>query len=287
MAVTPAPGQERRRMNVAVKANERFLDTGVEQSARDWDQLLAHQVDLLLADELLLLRGLPSWRDARRVIDAGCGNGYYLSRLAGFFPDKEYVGVDISPELVATAAHCNPQHSFVTGDFFALDVAPADVVVMRFLVQHLQNFGAILRGAERALKPGGTLVIIESDMSRSEIRPVPEAFHRMLLAYHMASAAEGGLKTELLTDIGTLIADSNEPWRLQAEHEARTVRVGPFTDSKLLSVFGKWVDLAERSQMFPFDFGGVRRELAAWAAAPSSFVSLSTRIFVLEPQRLA
>lgn len=274
-------------MNVAVKANQRFLDTKAEQSAQDWDQLLAHQVDLLLADELMVLRDVPAWRDARRVIDAGCGNGYYLSRLAGFYPDKDYVGVDISAELIAAARLQNPQHEFLTGDFLTADVAPADVVVMRFLVQHLKDFPSILQGAERMLKPGGTLIIIESDMSRSEIRPVPGAFHRMLLAYHVASASQGGLKTELLTDVRKLVADSNRNWAVTGEQEARTVRVGPFCDSKLVSVFLKWVDLAERSAMFAFDFASVRDELALWAKQPAAFVSLSTRLFVLEPRPLA
>ncbi|MGD9737860.1 MAG: trans-aconitate 2-methyltransferase [Bauldia sp.] len=271
----------------SVAANQRFLATKQSQSARDWDQLLAHQVDLLLADELPLLRSLPAWREARRVIDAGCGNGYYLSRVASFFPEKDYVGVDISKELIEAAREAHPEHAFAAGDFFAADMEPADVVIMRFLVQHLRDFRAVLQGAARALRPGGTLIIIESDMSRSEIRPIPGAFHRMLLAYHKASASEGSLKTELLTDVRKLICDADEPWSLAAEYEAHTSRVGPFDDGKLVSVFLKWVDLAERSAMFAFDFDSVRAELAQWSRNPAAFVSLATRLFVLEQRSLA
>lgn len=273
-------------MNVAVAPNKRFLDTTARQSADDWDQLLAHQVDLLFADELLMLRGLPAWTSARRVIDAGCGNGYYLSRLAAFFPEKEYLGIDISPELTAAAAIHHPELTFETGDFFSVDAEPADVIVMRFLVQHLKDFGEILRGAECMLRPGGSLIIIESDLSRSEIRPMPPGFLRMLIAYATASASQGGLKGELLTNIGKLIADTNQPWDVTVEHEAHTVRVGPFEDGKLVSVFGKWVDLAERSAMFAFDFDGVRAELCSWSRQSASFVNLSTRMFVLEPRAL-
>lgn len=273
-------------MTVGVAVNQRFLATSQAQSARDWDQLLAHQVDLLLADELPLLAGFPAWREARRVLDAGCGNGYYLSRVAAFFPEKEFVGIDISNELIVAARQAHPDHAFIAGDFFTADIEPADVVLMRFLVQHLRDFRAVLRGAARALKPGGTLVIIESDMSRSEIRPLPGAFHRMLLAYHEASASEGGLKAELLADVRKLICETNEPWGVVAEYEAHTSRVGPFDDGKLVRVFLKWVDLAERSGMFAFDFGSVRAELDDWWRNPAAFVSLATRMFFLQPRPL-
>ncbi len=78
-------------MNAAVAANRRFLDTTSSEAAREWDQLLAYQADLLFADELRQLRSLPEWIAAGHVIDAGCGNGYYLAKLAAFFPNKRSI----------------------------------------------------------------------------------------------------------------------------------------------------------------------------------------------------
>lgn len=90
----------------------------------------------------------------------------------------------------------------------------------------------------------------------------------------------------LLADIDRLVASTGEHWAVD-QHQVMTRRIGPFADSKLLQVFLRWVDLAERSAMFVFDFAGVRDELAAWGLARASSVNLATRIFVLKPQAFA
>ncbi len=270
-------------MNVDVAANKRFLDTSATRSAQNWDELLVSQVDLSIGSELTMLLSLEQWHRARRVIDAGCGNGYYLAQLREHFADKNYLGIDISPELTASALTRHPEIEFETADFFAASAAPADVVVMRFLVQHLGDFAAILRQARQMLRPGGVLIIIEADLSRSVIRPLPPMFLQMLATYQKASVADGGLKDQLLDDVGALIAKSGESWQVAATRENGTSLVGPFAGGNLIKVFGIWVELAESSAMFEFDFAAVRRELATWAMQPAAFVNLVTRMFVLEP----
>ncbi len=271
-------------MNVEVAANKRFLDTTASQSAHDWDELLTSQVDLSIASELSMLLRFDGWMGARTVIDAGCGNGHYLAELKSFFPEKHYLGVDVSPELIATAAHRHVDIDFVEADFFALDADPADAVIMRFLVQHLGDFGSILKQARRLLAPGGSLVIIEADLARSLVWPLPATFYRMLDTYGRVSTADGGLKARLLGDVEGLIADTGEAWHVSATRECATPLVGPFAGHPLEVVFGKWVDLAERSAMFAFDFPAVRAELKRWANEPKSVVNLVTRMFVLEPE---
>ncbi len=270
-------------MNLDVAANKRFLDTSATSSAQYWDELLVSQVDLSIASELGMLLGLDAWQRADRVIDAGCGNGYYLSKLRAHFPQKSYLGVDISPELTSSATLRHPEIEFETADFFRVSAPPADVVVMRFLVQHLGDFRAILRQSRELLRPGGALIIVEADLARSTVRPVPMAFYQMLTTYREVSVADGGLKERLLGDVEALIAETGEPWRLAGTSEDGTALVGPFSGGDLEMVFGRWVDLAESSNMFAFDFATVRRELAEWAANPATFVNVVTRMFVLEP----
>lgn len=269
-------------MGTTVAANKRFLDTSLSQSARDWDQLLDDQVEILFAEEFTFLRSLPAFASARRVIDAGCGNGSFLAKVAAFFPDKDYRGIDISPELSGLARRRHPNLAIETADFFKAKAAPADVLVMRFLVQHLGDFGAILRRARQLLRPDGALIVVEADLGRSQMLPVPANFIRMLLAYGKASAADGGIKAALLADPAALVAATGEPWTV-TEHQALTTRIGPFANGRIIRVFAHWVDLAERSEMFLFDFAGVRAELTAWGELPASFVSLATRFFVLKP----
>jgi len=265
--------------------NRRFLATTDDRSAADWNRLLENQVDIILADELTMFQSTPEWLAAQSVIDAGCGNGYFMSKVAAYFPEKDYLGIDLSPELVAIARENHPRRTFVAGDFFTTPLGRADIVLMRFLVQHLSDFGAVLRRAAELLRPGGTLVIVESDLARSLLLPQPRTFLAMLVEHQRAAASSGSVRTRLLASPGDLVSASCEPWRLIATREATTARAGPFAGSKLLAVFNFWVDLAERSDMFAFDFAAVRRDLAQWGEEEAACVSLATRMFVLSPER--
>lgn len=106
----------------------------------------------------------------------------------------------------------------------------------------------------------------------------------MLVEHQRASAATGSVRMRLLATPGELVRATGEPWRLVATRDTSTARAGPFAGSKLLAVFNGWVDLAERSEMFPFDFDAVRRELAQWGGQEAACVSLATRMFVLSPE---
>src|SRR5262249_11823891 len=195
-------------MQLAVEANERFLNTAAPRAAADWDSLLAYQVDLAFPQELKFLVSLKAWRDATCVLDAGCGNGYYLSRLHEFFPEKRYFGVDISPELVAIAARRHPEIAVTMSDF--IKDAPNcrfDLCVMRFFVQHLKDFGAILQAADRLLAPEGRLLIIESDLAASGHHPDLPALTEMLLTFARVSGEQGAIKPRLLADAGRLVRE--------------------------------------------------------------------------------
>src|SRR3954451_2995049 len=80
-----------------------FLDTSTTPASDQWDDLLSLQVELFLPQELDFLRGHPAWRAASTVLDVGCGNGYYLAQLQSFFPEKAYIGIDVSRELIDVA----------------------------------------------------------------------------------------------------------------------------------------------------------------------------------------
>ena len=275
-------------MTTEVEPNAKFLDTSAPRSAADWDALLAHQVDLIFPQELAILLSLDAWRNATRVLDAGCGNAYYLGKLQQFFPEKQYSGVDISPQLIEVAARRYPSIDFTASDFLAYPAEPRfDLVIMRFLVQHLKDFGKVLEGVERVLRPGGRLLTIESDLSNSRHLPPLPVFTDMLLTFERAAAAKGGLKPRLLSDAAKLVRDSGRPWIVEEERIGTSPRIGPFLGSPLLAVYLLWVELCERVGMFAFDFAAVREELNGWAANPATLSDVAMRMFVLTRDRVA
>jgi SAM-dependent methyltransferase len=99
--------------------------------------------------------------DLGPICDLGCGPGqiarYLRSRGAGA------LGVDLSPQMVAEAARCNPGIPFHQGDM--LDLPEADDswggIAAFYCIIHIprEKVAAALREMKRVLRPGGVLLI--------------------------------------------------------------------------------------------------------------------------------
>lgn len=80
-----------------------------------------------IADRLIaLMASLPA-SAARTVLDAGCGEGYYLGRLQAARPDADYAGVDISKWAVRAAAKSYRAISWAVASNKSLPVADHSV----------------------------------------------------------------------------------------------------------------------------------------------------------------
>jgi SAM-dependent methyltransferase len=52
----------------------------------------------------MVLRELKKYPPSGTVVDVGCGPGYLVVLIAGEFPDAQVIGVDISEEMIESAA---------------------------------------------------------------------------------------------------------------------------------------------------------------------------------------
>jgi ubiquinone/menaquinone biosynthesis C-methylase UbiE len=269
-------------ISIAAEPNRRLLQTEEPQAAEGWDTLLQYQVDFALPQELQLLLALDAWRRAANVLDVGCGNGYYLSKLQDFFPDKHYAGIDLSPELIARATKRHSGIRFSAADLTAyVSCQRFDILLMRFFIQHVRDFAAALRAADRLLEPEGRLIIIETDLARSSHYPPLPVFTEMLVTYAKVSAAHGSVKQPLLDHASGIVAATDPRWTVEHEEGLICPHLGPFEKSRLLSIYRLWVDLCDRSAMFAFPYDNVRAELETWAARETGFSSVALRVFVL------
>lgn len=259
-----------------------FLDTSTEIAVDQWDDVLGLQVDLFLPHEVGFLQQLPAWRAARSVLDVGCGNGYYLARLAPFFPEKKYAGLDISAELIALARRFRsaPRIRFASGDFFSREPDErVDVILMRFLVQHLTDFDAILDAARANLVSRGTLLIVEPELSRSGNAPHTPLFEDLLRTFERARVEQGTMRGSL--DAMAARGDVDPRWETIADTRLFVPNIGPFTGSKVVAMYRRWIDLCERSGLFDHDFPAAREEIANWAIEPNAFSRIGLRLIAL------
>jgi ubiquinone/menaquinone biosynthesis C-methylase UbiE len=114
--------------------------------------------------QLLLASGV---RPGDRVLDIGCGPGYFARMLAeAVGPEGSVVGIDAAPEMIEYAgrkARRLTNCSFQPGAAESLDFPDAsfDVVVSSLMMHHLPDElrqQAVVE-MRRALRPGGTLLL--------------------------------------------------------------------------------------------------------------------------------
>lgn len=124
-----------------------------DDNARDYDA--AWEVVRAACGDLDLTRA--------RVLDVGCGTGFYAGRLraAGV---ADYTGVDIAPTLLPTLAARHPGFRFRQVDLTrdAPGGGPYDLALMIDVTQHIvrdDDFARAMAHLRDALAPGGLLLV--------------------------------------------------------------------------------------------------------------------------------
>jgi ubiquinone/menaquinone biosynthesis C-methylase UbiE len=94
------------------------------------------------------------------ILDAGCGTGGLLRRLARWFPSAQLRGVDIAPiavQLAREQTSCQIDEASVTALPFA--DASFDVITSIDVLYHLERPAEALREYARCIRPGGLVVV--------------------------------------------------------------------------------------------------------------------------------
>jgi SAM-dependent methyltransferase len=106
-------------------------------------------------------RGLLGLLDAKageRILDVGCGTGQLTSEIAQC--GAEMMGIDASPEMIATARENFPQLRFEVADATALPFANEfDAVMSNAALHWIRDQRVAIASVARALKPGGRFVL--------------------------------------------------------------------------------------------------------------------------------
>jgi len=113
------------------------------------------------APEWPALRGLLPELRGKRVLDLGCGFGWFC-RIAAEQGASHVLGVDVSERMLARARAetSNPAVRYLRADLeaFAPDEGAFDLVYSSLAFHYLEKLDALLARVHAALAPGGRLV---------------------------------------------------------------------------------------------------------------------------------
>jgi 2-polyprenyl-3-methyl-5-hydroxy-6-metoxy-1,4-benzoquinol methylase len=131
---------------------------------------LRAQVELSWNAERRRLAGLGV-RDGMRIVELGCGAGFFTHALARWMPHSTITAIDIDRRMLSAAAECfekddcrsRVQLRLASADATQLATDSFDLVISRYLMQHVADPDEISSEAYRILRPGGMHVIIDVD----------------------------------------------------------------------------------------------------------------------------
>ena len=141
-----------------------------------------------------------------RALDAGCGSGRILNRLAELFPNSRFVGLDFSKEAIQTARDEATARGLENVAFATVDLGEFDQTAEPESFDVITTFDAVhdqgkplnvLKGIYRALKPDGVYLMQDikgsSDVSRNIDHPIGTFLYTVSCLHCMTvSLAQGG-----------------------------------------------------------------------------------------------
>lgn len=123
--------------------------------------------------EQQILPNVPVYRETNEksgvAVDLGCGNGWYLRKMAHRFPQLRGVGLDGFAENITQATQLAQQEglgdrlTFLVGDIHEFTInEPVDLIAMNRALHHVwSEKDNVFRILKEHLKPGGAAVIWE------------------------------------------------------------------------------------------------------------------------------
>jgi 23S rRNA (guanine745-N1)-methyltransferase len=171
-----------------------MLDARARFLAAGWYEPLQSAIQASIAEER-----------PHRILDVGCGTGYYLGAALPPGDEARALGMDISPTAVSRTIRSHDRVDGLVADVWSplpLKGAAADVILNVFAPRNAAEF-------HRVLRPGGLLLVVI---------PRPS---------HLRELRQAGLAVEMQADKAAHLRSSLTSWFAQESHQQldRTVHL--------------------------------------------------------------
>lgn len=171
------------------------------------------------------------------VLDAGCGEGYYLTNLQQELPQAEFAGIDISKDAVRFAAVRNKQALWLTGTAAALPFPDEhfDLLLSMFALTAESEF-------HRVLRPGGhylqviagpehlmglkSIIYPEIILREKNLHPKLDGFSLI-----KSETLEFSFTADSAAQVQNLLSMTPHFWRISKDGAARLAATETLTDT--------------------------------------------------------
>lgn len=124
-------------------------------------RMLANEADMSFKRRAAAVYDFLRIGPGDRVLDMGCGRGFYLKFTRELYPDADVVGVELDRPLLDTARAQVPGARVANANVYRLPFADGAFTRIMFteVIEHIPDDAAALRELARVLAPGGRLAI--------------------------------------------------------------------------------------------------------------------------------
>lgn len=124
-------------------------------------RMLANEADMSFKRRAESVFDFLAIRRGDRVLDAGCGRGFYLNFTRALYPWADVVGVELDRPLLPMARAAVPGARVACANLYHLPFADGafDKIIFSEVIEHIPDDGAALRELRRVLAPGGVLAL--------------------------------------------------------------------------------------------------------------------------------
>ena len=97
-----------------------------------------------------------------KLLDAGCGVGFDYPVIKRIVGNDNYIGFDISENMIKTAKERNPDGNFEIGDVTRIKFKPYsfDIVVCSSVIRHMENYEQVWAALGQLVRVSKKVVII-------------------------------------------------------------------------------------------------------------------------------
>ncbi|MFF2093812.1 class I SAM-dependent methyltransferase [Paenibacillus sp. NPDC058174] len=135
-------------------------------------------------------------KESSTLIDVGCGNGDYLSRLHDTYPQLSLTGLEYEAGIFERAVRKQKDRlDFQLSSYESASVEPdsAGAIVARLVMQHIPDRIQFAEWAYKCMVPGGRLLLLDADDNALQLNGRLPLFSQLYVQSRQSMQSKGWL----------------------------------------------------------------------------------------------